>query len=183
MKVRNIILTAMLLAAGLLSSCGKSSLETTYNNQEAKIDSYISSLTATDTTLRVVHNAGSHRIVLKEGTGAELTDKGTVAIYYAGYTFTSGISAAALFATNNQEVAESIDWGDLGGFSYEVKLLDMKEADLLKGLYNGLKGVKTGEECIILFSGKYAFGSKALGTIPANSALAYYVWVESLNND
>ena len=54
---------------------------------------------------------------------------------------------------------------------------------MVTGLRNGLVGVKGGEECYILFSGKYGFGNKQSGTIPANSALVYHVWVESLSNE
>jgi FKBP-type peptidyl-prolyl cis-trans isomerase len=43
--------------------------------------------------------------------------------------------------------------------------------------------VKGGEECQILFTGKYGFGNKAFGIIPANSALVYKIWVESISND
>ena len=53
---------------------------------------------------------------------------------------------------------------------------------LLKGLENGLKGVRGGEECYILFSGKYAYGKKIVGTIPSKSALVYHVTVESITN-
>ena len=35
----------------------------------------------------------------------------------------------------------------------------------------------------LLFSGKYGFGNKPFGTIPANSALLYKIWVESISND
>jgi len=174
-----IAVIAMLLAA--LVGCTKQSLENTYNNQEAKIDSYINSLVKKD-SIRVVHNKGAHRAVLVEGEGEELTSKGTVAYYYAGYTFTNNISASNLFATNHEPTAESAKW-NITGASYDVRIDDMSEADILEGLYNGLVGVKAGEECVILFSGKYGFGKRAVGTIPANSALAYHIWVESINND
>ena len=62
-------------------------------------------------------------------------------------------------------------------------MLNLGEDELVEGLRNGLRGVRGGEECYILFSGKYGFGKKAFGTIPANSALAYHVWVESVSND
>jgi FKBP-type peptidyl-prolyl cis-trans isomerase len=47
----------------------------------------------------------------------------------------------------------------------------------------GLEGVKAGEECEIIFSGKYGFGNKAFGMIPAKSALLYKIWVVSISND
>ena len=54
---------------------------------------------------------------------------------------------------------------------------------LLDGLQRGLEGVRGQDECYILFSGKYAYGSRVQGTIPARSALVYHVWVNSISND
>ena len=52
--------------------------------------------------------------------------------------------------------------------------------DLLEGLKMGLYGVQPEDEAFILFTGKYGYGSKEQGMIPARSALAYYVWIESI---
>jgi len=180
MRMRNIILTVV--AVIVAAACTKQSLMNTYNKQETNIDKYIANVTKTDTTIRVVHSNGSHRVVIVEGDGEELTSRGSVAFYYAGYTFTSSVSASNLFATNSEEVAESSKW-NTADTTYAVKVVNMAEDSLVEGLYNGLIGVKEGEECMILFSGEHGFGKKALGTIPANSALAYHVWVESINND
>jgi FKBP-type peptidyl-prolyl cis-trans isomerase len=43
--------------------------------------------------------------------------------------------------------------------------------------------VKAGEECEILFCGKYGFGNSTFGIIPANSALAFKIWVVSVSNE
>mgnify|MGYP002512817307 CR=1 FL=1 len=40
-----------------------------------------------------------------------------------------------------------------------------------------------GEECEIIFSGKYGFGNDVFGIIPANSALLYKIWVVGVAND
>ena len=40
-----------------------------------------------------------------------------------------------------------------------------------------------GEECYVLFSGKLGFGSRIVGTIPRNSALAYHLWIKSVSNN
>ena len=65
----------------------------------------------------------------------------------------------------------------------KVLTINMKEYELVPGLRSGLIGVRSGEECQILFTGKYGFGNKAFGTIPANSPLVYRIWVESISND
>lgn len=173
---------ALLATSVIITGCVKQNLELTYNNQEDKIDKYITSLTSKDESIRVIHNKGSHRVVLTEGEGEELKEKGTVAFYYAGYTFQSNISASNLFATNSEEVASSAKW-DVTGGNFELLTLNLEKDKMLEGLKNGLCGVKAGEVCYIFFSGKYGFGKKPLGSIPPNSALAYQVWVVSISND
>lgn len=173
-------------------SCIKEKLEVTYNNQESKIDKFIESnmyQTTTDEdgstrtdTLRVLNLGGSNRLVLEEGIGEELNDNGTIAFYYAGYTFNGSKSANNLFITNHKETAESANW-DLTDEGYDLYQINIGDADLVEGLKKGLKGVKAGEHSIILFSGKYGFGNKAIGIIPANSALLYEIWVEAISND
>jgi len=182
----------LLLASAFIifSSCVKEKLETTYNRQEDQIDKYIASNmyvkytedgeTRTD-TLEVVYNGGSSRLILEEGTGEKLTDKGTVSFYYAGYTFTgSKPSTSTLFTTNHQETAAS--WA-LTDQNFSLYTIDMSDAELIDGLRKGLIGVRSNEHCQILFSGKYAFGKKALGIIPANSAVLFEIWVEAVSND
>jgi len=41
-------------------------------------------------------------------------------------------------------------------------------------------GVQPQDECYILFTGKYGYGKNSLGTIPAKSALAYYILIEEI---
>lgn len=189
MKLKTLALAA--LAFITLSSCVKEKLENTYNNQEDRIDQFIEKnryvkttvdgVAETD-TLRVVYNGGSTRLVTKEGEGEELKSNGVVALYYAGYTFNGSISTSNLFSTNHLETATSAGW-ELTDKSYEIMTIDLSEYELIKGLLNGLTGVKAGEECHIFFSGKYAFGKRALGIVPANSALVYKIWVESISNE
>ena len=186
--IKRIFILATALACMATASCVKEQLEVTYNKQEDQIDSYISKNMAikneeggTD-TLRVVRNGGSNRLVKIEGTGDELKADGHVGFYYAGYTFNGSISNSNLFTTNHLETATSANW-ELTDKSYDILTIDLAEYELIKGLLNGLTGVKAGEECQILFSGKYAFGKRALGIVPANSALVYKIWVESISNE
>ena len=60
--------------------------------------------------------------------------------------------------------------------------IDLTDKDVLDGLRYGLEGVREGEECYILFSGKYAFGKSKIGTIPANAPLAFRIWVQKVEN-
>lgn len=179
---RYIVLAGALLC--MLQACKKQSLETTYSSQEERIDSFIESLASQEPAPRIVHNAGSNRIVLTEGTGEELAAGGAVSFYYAGYIFSgSEPTASNLFATNREETATESGW-TLTSPDYGILTVTLDgNAGLVEGLMNGLAGVKGGEICYIVFSGKYGFGDEENGTIPANSALIYQIWVESLTND
>lgn len=193
---RKLLILAMLLCFAA-SSCMKEKLAATYNSQEASIDKYItgsmyvkrsgvSEKTGNDTTwtdtLRIVRNGGVNRLVQKEGLGEELKPGGNIAFYYAGYIFKGSKNSNILFATNRQEIAAEKKW-ELTDASNEMLQLDLAKTRLIEGLRKGLIGVKGGEECEIMFSGQYAFGDNEFGTIPANSALLYYIWVEAVSNE
>lgn len=184
-RLRNIF--AGLLLTLCTVSCMKEKREVTYTNQESKIDQYISSKMYvkngdTTDTLRVAYNGGSSRLILEEGAGEELKRGGTVSFYYAGYTFSTGKSTSNLFATNHQETAEAAKW-NLTDAEYEIVTVELIDSELIQGLADGLKGVKSGEHCEILFSGKYAYGKKPFGTVSANSALLFEIWVEGVSNE
>ena len=105
-----------------------------------------------------------------------------MSFYFAGYTFNTGKSTSNLFATNHEETASAARW-DLTDADYRLMTLDMSDADLIKGLRDGLLGVKSGEHCEILFNGKYGYGTRPFGTVPANSALLFEIWVEAVSNN
>jgi FKBP-type peptidyl-prolyl cis-trans isomerase len=175
--MNRIIITILCMLA--FSSCVKSKLEVTYNSQESKIESYIASK---GDTYRSIRNGGANRLVLKEGEGEELQRNGFVSFYYAGYKFSGSFSAANLFVTNHQATAEQSGW-NLTDADYQIYEINLADAKLVQGLKDGLLGVKAGEECEILFSGKYGFGDEKFGIIPANSALLYKIWVVGVAND
>lgn len=181
-SIRHMVLISA--SVWMLASCKEKSLETTYSSQEDRIDSFIEGLLSDGTATRVVHNAGSNRVVLAEGNGDELAEGGQVSFYYAGYTFSgSAPNANSLFATNREDTAVESGW-TVTGADYTIATLTLDdEARLIDGLRNGLVGVKGGEICYIVFSGKYGFGDEYVGTVSKNSALIFQVWVESLTND
>ena len=190
------------------ASCVKDKLEETYSRQETQIDTYLTrnrvvkrdsiqiiitpnadDPTKNDTTkvkvewedtLDVVYNNGAARLRKTEGTGPELTENGAVSFYYAGYIFSS--SPSTLFATNHRETAEGAKF-ELTDADYELIEADMTKARMIDGLRNGLIGVRSGEECEIVFSGKHGFGDEIFGTIPVNSALLYKIWVVGVSNE
>lgn len=211
----------MLLVILVSGACTKSKIEQTYNSQESRIDSYLStrrlvkkSISWTDTlgftldttaldngsiqidtswitektdtswtdTLNVVRSGGANRLVVNEGEGEELQKSGFVSFYYAGYTFSGSINSSNMFVTNHQATAEQAGW-NLTDADYQLYEINIGETKLIPGLRDGLLGVKAGEECEILFSGKYGFGNEDFGIIPANSALLYKIWVVGVAND
>ena len=205
MKNKIILLLILCMSA---ASCVKDKLEETYSRQETQLDTYLTrnrvvkrdsiqiiitpnadDPTKNDTTkvkvewedtLDVVYNNGAARLIKTEGTGPELTENGAVSFYYAGYIFSS--SPSTLFATNHRETAEGAKF-ELTDADYELIEADMTKARMIDGLRNGLIGVRSGEECEIVFSGKHGFGDEIFGTIPVNSALLYKIWVVGVSNE
>lgn len=161
-------------------SCQKEA-ELTYANQEAKIDSYITSLMNTG-EYQLTRNGGSNRITTTTGSGEELREGGTVSLYLAGYTFSNGFNKNDLFFTNSEEAANEAGWS-VTEADYDILTLTLSKDNFIEGLYNGLIGVKGGECCQIIFSAKYGFKTKKNGIIPAKTALLYKVWVESISNE
>ncbi|MBQ7772373.1 MAG: FKBP-type peptidyl-prolyl cis-trans isomerase [Bacteroidales bacterium] len=163
-------------------SCLKEKLEEAYNKQETAIDKYIANALSSNESYTVTYNNGSSRLTRLAGEGEALKAGGSVSFYYAGYTFNGSISSSGLFVTNHQETAESEKF-ILTDADYSLYEITIGETELIEGLHNGLIGVQAGEECEILFSGKYAFGNSTFGIIPANSALAFKIWVVGVSND
>ena len=190
MKKSTCILAFALLAACLVpAACNKEAVQQVFDKQETNIAKFVESQLKSDTSATVTYKDGVVRVVLhdtlhREGLMADtLRTGGTVSFYYAGYTLTgANVNSSNLFATNHQRTANSAGWklSDTTAFKIQTLTLDNK---LLEGLQRGLEGVRNQDECYILFSGKYAFGSHRQGTIPARSALVYHIWVNSISND
>jgi len=176
--ISSIICLVVLLA----SSCKKQNAETIYATQDANISKFIENTKLLYPELRVVLNDNVNRIVLKDGEGENLKESGSVSYYYVGYVFNGSMSQASIFATNDEETATAANWILSGEEQFNIMTVSPQESSLVSGLRHGLIGVQSGEECYILFSGKYGFGGKQLGTIPANSALLYHIWVEKVSN-
>lgn len=182
MKTSIKILLAM--ACCLACACNKESIKTLYSQQETRIESFLNSQLSAHPDAYVVQRNGVQRLVLTEGSGDPLRANGNIAFEWAGYVMSgSTLSNNNLFGTSSREIAESAGLALSDPSVFHVETLNLGKADLVPGLKEGLQGVKGGEECIILFSGKYGFGNKASGMIPANAALAYHILVESISND
>ena len=186
---KNTVLLLCVLAAVLLPACVKQSVQATYDKQENYIAGFVTAQTTSDPDATVTYKDGVTRIVLhdtlsRQGRMADtLAAGGTVSFYYAGYTLTSTkIANSTLFATNRRATADAAGWALSDTSAFHIETLTLGEA-LLPGLQKGLEGVRNQDECFILFSGKYGYGSHAQGTIPARSALVYHIWVNSISNE
>lgn len=149
----------------------------TEENAEGSLDTL--SVTVTVKPRRTVRQNGSNKAVWTEGIGEEAGSRAAVTLYYEAYTFES--KPQTLFATNMQSLVDSGSWSVTAPDCNPVTL-NLDDRNLTEGLRNGLLGCRAGEESYIVFSGKYGFGKKPLGTIPANAALFYHVIIESVRN-
>ena len=189
MKKSTRILASVLLLAAIVPACNKAAVQQVYDKQETNISKFVEDQLKKDETATVTYKDGTVRIVLhdtlqREGILADtLRTGGTVSFYYAGYALTSSsVSNANLFATNHKKTADAAGWKLTDTTAFNIMTITLDDR-LLDGLQRGLEGVRGQDECYILFSGKYAYGSHAQGTIPARSALVYHVWVNSISND
>lgn len=183
MKKSLYIFTAAAVMCLLAASCGEEALKNTYANQEKFIETIAENLQKQGAS-RITRNEGSVRVTVTEGEGEELNEGGAVSFYYAGYYISAGsLSNNNVFATNYDTFAQSINWAVSDSSAFAIQTVNLAEDDLVEGLRKGLVGVKGGEECYVLFSGRLGFGGRIVGTIPRNSALAYHLWVKSVSNN
>lgn len=181
MKKLLYIMLALLMA--LSASCTKYNRELEYATQEEKIGGFVQRTMSADSTITAVYEAGTVRLVRESGEGVGVSARGSVTFYYAGYDFSSySISNSSLFATNNRDFAASAGWKITDESIFEPLTVNLAQADILPGLRYGLRGVKKGEVCQILFTGKLGFGPVQTGTIPADAPLAFQVWVLDIEN-
>lgn len=176
------------LAILLLNGCTKQAIQATYDKQEETIDKLVESLVSKDEDATVEYLDGAVRIRFSDSTSTDsdtpLEKGGKVSFYYGGFTVTStSLSYSNMFATNLQQLATSAGWKDVDESLFQEETVTVGKGELVPGLEKGLIGVKKGDDCIIVFSGKYGWGNHARGTVPARSALAYQIWVTDVTNN
>lgn len=181
MTTRHFIIPALALLF-LATSCGKDENDV-YSQQEKNIESIVNSLTDGNAEATVDYLDGSVRVTVSSGDGEELRDGGTVTFKYAGYRISgSSLGAGNLFVTNDKDFAESSNWTVSDSTVFKKDTFLFNDDNFVKGLKAGMEGVKAGDECYVLFSGKYGFGKHTTGIVPGNSALAYHLWISSVSN-
>lgn len=187
MKRVNNITSVLILSAIVCFSCTKEDKALTIADQEAKIESFITSRYPNNAVIR---NNGSNRIIVDSCYKAEDPDKSpaylaadtvaigdTLRVFYAGYIFTS--SPSTLFATNVETLATDAGF-TLTDQDFSAKEIAYLPGVLISGLEKGFSGMREGEHCLILFSAKEGYYDKTLFNIPKMSALAYEIWVDEV---
>ncbi len=168
-----------LLLCGLLS-CVKQNREAVYANQETRIASFLNSKVTDE--IKYVDLGGVYRLIETPGTGEALSPSGSLSFHYAGYIFNGSVSISNLFVTNHEATADEGGWDTDDKTRFEPLAVTLSEAGFVEGLAKGLQGVQAGEHSFIVFSGRYGFGDKVYGLIPANAALIYEVWIDAVTN-
>lgn len=184
MKKNLIPMSAITVVMLLIGSCGKSSVENAYTQQDKNIESLVNSLAPEGSEATVDYFDGTVRVTVKHGDGEALDNGGTVSFYYAGHCVnSSSLNSSNLFVTNSKDFAKSSGWTVSDSTIFEVSTVNLAKDDLVKGLRKGIVGVKSGDECYIMFNGKYGFGKHTNGKVPGNSALAYHLWITGVTNE
>lgn len=184
MRKSGIIVLVLLASIWSAVSCNKQ-LDTTFDQQEKAIETLVNDFVKADPSVKVYYRDGATRAILVHGAGDSLSAAGAVSFYYAGH-YISGrsLSADNLFATNNKAYARSVKWEISDSSVFSIMTLNLSDGGWIEGLRKGLVGVQAGEECYVMFSGKHGFHrNKQVGPIPANSALAYHLWIQSVSNE
>lgn len=163
--------------------CAKSESEEADEAAADNISAFVSAQLAADSTYTATYNKGVVRLTVTRGSGDSLSKGGKATFWYAAYTFTSStVSQSNLFATNMSSVASSAGWNLSGEDAFLPVEVTLGSGSLLRGLELGLEGVQAGEDCYILFVSSDGFGKRSYGTVSANTALAYRINVESVEN-
>ena len=169
--------------AVVLAGCAKQSLQTTYDKQTDYIEKFISSQMSSDATATLTRNGGAYRLTLHDTmdpTRDSLKWGQRVSLYYGCFTLTSAnLTTTNLVATNLKELAVQAKWTLTDESRFKLDTVTLNSA-LVPGLADGLAGVQPGDEGYILFTGKYGYGKSSRGTIPALSALAYYILIDEI---
>ncbi|MDR2358705.1 MAG: FKBP-type peptidyl-prolyl cis-trans isomerase [Prevotellaceae bacterium] len=164
--------TIILFVLCSLCACTSEVERLAVSNQEQAINNYISTQMTADTTIRMVANNGSYRLIITPGNAPEAAAGDSVRFYYIAYVFSKG--KGMVFDTNRDTLGflPQVDNGQgvVGIGQY------------IPGLDNGLTGMKTGEKAELIFPASQGFGNMAVGLVPPLSALLFEVEMVSVKN-
>lgn len=172
------------LAALAAAACGKESLQATYDKQTTYIENFVAARQKETPEATLVRQDGAYRLTLNdlpEDASPALKQGQRVTLFYGCFLLTSAtLNSGNLVSTNIKELADQAKW-TLSDESIFEPLTITVDDSLVPGLASGLVGMQAGEAAYILFTGEYGYGNSERGTIPALSALAYYIQIEEID--
>ena len=112
----------------------------------------------------------------------EIGDK--LSITYSAYIFTgSKPTTSSLFATNDPDEISSLEALGLNpeyGWPTGPVEITIGSADLLESLDVALEGCREGDKVEVYLTFEAGYGNKYFGVVPAKSALAWFITIESV---
>jgi len=180
--IRNRLNVLLLIAVTAISlgSCNASK-EDSYTKQMAGIISYLEEECKKDTTSATYYTTidGSNRLTRIQGSSIEIEKGDTLDFIFTGYLFSDfKISDSNIFTTNDSTVTWPVsDSSRVENAPYSTVF---GQGCLFTGLNLGFTGIHDKEECEIIFPSALGAGQSRIGTIPANTPLAFKVRVDSI---
>jgi hypothetical protein len=169
--------SGILFILSILCACTSEVERLAVSNQEQDINNYISAQITADTTIRLVANNGSYRLIRTPGNAPEAAAGDSVRFYYIAYVFSK--SKGIAFDTNRDTLGFH---RDTVGYKADNGQGIVGIGQYIPGLDNGLIGMKTGEKAEIIFPAAQGFGGVAVGLVPPLSALLFEVEMVSISN-
>ena len=168
----------------VLSACSKQSLKTTYDKQTTYIESFVEARLKETPDAVLTRQDGAYRLTLSSTAADDapaLQWGHRVKLDYGCFVLTSAtLSSSNLVSTTIKDLATQAKWTLSDESVFQPVTLTLDDT-LVPGFASGLTGMKAGDVAYILFTGEYGYGKSERGTIPALSALAYYVQIEEID--
>ncbi|MDR1405745.1 MAG: FKBP-type peptidyl-prolyl cis-trans isomerase [Prevotellaceae bacterium] len=168
--------SVIILVLSSLVACTSEVERLAVSNQEQAINNYISAQMAADTSVRMVANNGSYRLIRMPGSAPEAAAGDSVRFYYIAYVFSNG--KGMVFDTNRDTLGFK---ADTLGLKTDGGIGVVGAGHYIPGLDNGLTGMKTGEKAELIFPAAQGFGNVTVGLVPPLSALLFEIEMIQIN--
>jgi hypothetical protein len=169
--------SGILFILSFLCACTSEVERLAVSNQEQAINNYITTQITADSTIQMVANNGSYRLIKTPGNVPEAAAGDSVSFFYIAYVFSRGKGMA--FDTNRDTLGFH---RDTLGYKADNGKGIVGVGQYIPGLDNGLLGMKTGEKAEIIFPAAQGFGGVAVGLVPPLSALLFEVEMVRVKN-
>lgn len=160
--------------------------DTIIPDQRTAFERYI-----TSKNLDYTENGGVYQCVLNADradyeTAAKVKYGAEVSIWFTVYTF-SGSSfneSAPIYSTSPEVIAELKDKYPDRNFDWPEgpSAVTIGQTKMIKGLENGLVGLREGDEALLLITSNLAFGGEQLGAVGEDTPMVYKVYISEIIN-